>query len=134
MQVITEGFYNTLTIKSITSIKPYQNKDKTVFNITVSAQKVTMIEDLELGFKESTESLNVKFPCSSSEEVRQLSTFLVNCRTKNQSFNINTTLPTREAFISNWEGVSRINYKDYWDCVSLTTPVELYSKPVQSKI
>lgn len=131
-QVISRGFIQKFVIDEITAIKPYSNKEKTTMNVTINTRNVMMVADDELGFKESVESVNIRIPCDSMEEVKQLGEFLLKARSNKIPFFIETTLPRQDVeIVSIKDRQPFLSRGEDYECVSTYTAKDVYSQSLK---
>ena len=131
-QVVSRGFIPKVVVDEITAIKPYSNKEKTSFNVTINTRNVMMTPDEEMGFKETVESLNIRIGCDNMEELKQLSEYLLKCRSAKIPFFIETTMPDRDVdIVAIKDRQPFLKRGEDYNCVSMYSAKEIYSQDVK---
>lgn len=131
-QVVSRGFIPKVVVDEITAIKPYSNKEKTSFNVTINTRNVMMTPDEEMGFKETVESLNIRIGCDNMEELKQLSEYLLKCRSTKTPFFVETTMPDREVdIVAIKDRQPFLKRGEDYNCVSIYSAKEIYSQDVK---
>lgn len=131
-QVISRGFIPKVVVDEITAIKPYSNKEKTSFNVTINTRNVMMTPDEEMGFKETVESLNIRINCDNMEELKQLSEYLLKCRSTKTPFFIETTMPDRDVdIVAIKDRQPFLKRGEDYNCVSTYSAKEIYIQDVK---
>lgn len=131
-QVVSRGFIPKVVVDEITAIKPYSNKEKTSFNVTINTRNVMMTPDEEMGFKETVESLNIRISCDSLEELKQLSEYLLKCRSTKTPFFVETTMPDREVdIVAIKDRQPFLKRGEDYNCVSTYSAKEIYTQDVK---
>lgn len=136
-QVVQRGFIPKVVVDEITAIKPYTNKDEKnpIYHITFNTRNVMMVEDEVLGFKESVESLNIKIPCESIEDLKTLGEYLLKCRSLKTPFFIETTMPDREVEIVQFrDNAPYLKRGEDYNCTSTYSAKEVYSQDVKNAV
>lgn len=131
-QVVSRGFIPKVVVDEITAIKPYSNKEKTSFNVTINTRNVMMTPDEEMGFKETVESLNIRIGCDNMEELKQLSEYLLKCRSTKTPFFIETSMPDRDVeIVAIKDRQPFLKRGEDYNCVSMYSAKEIYSQDVK---
>jgi len=131
-QVVSRGFIPKVVVDEITAIKPYSNKEKTSFNVTINTRNVMMTPDEEMGFKETVESLNIRIGCGNMEELKQLSEYLLKCRSTKTPFFVETTMPDREVdIVAIKDRQPFLKRGEDYNCVSIYSAKEIYTQDVK---
>lgn len=134
-QVVSRGFIPKVVVDEITAIKPYSNKEKTSFNVTINTRNVMMTPDEEMGFKETVESLNIRISCDNMEELKQLSEYLLKCRSTKMPFFIETTMPDRDVdIVAIKDRQPFLKRGEDYNCVSMYSAKEIYSQDVKNAV
>lgn len=131
-QVVSRGFIPKVVVDEITAIKPYSNKEKTSFNVTINTRNVMMTPDEEMGFKETVESLNIRIGCDNMDELKQLSEYLLKCRSTKTPFFIETTMPDRDVdIVAIKDRQPFLKRGEDYNCVSIYSAKEIYNQDVK---
>ena len=131
-QVVSRGFIPKVVVDEITAIKPYSNKEKTSFNVTINTRNVMMTPDEEMGFKETVESLNIRIGCDNMEELKQLSEYLLKCRSTKTPFFIEISMPDRDVdIVAIKDRQPFLKRGEDYNCVSMYSAKEIYSQDVK---
>lgn len=131
-QVVSRGFIPKVVVDEITAIKPYSNKEKMSFNVTINTRNVMMTPDEEMGFKETVESLNIRIGCDNMEELKQLSEYLLKCRSTKTPFFVETTMPDREVdIVAIKDRQPFLKRGEDYNCVSIYSAKEIYNQDVK---
>ena len=134
-QVVSRGFILKFIVDEITAIKPYSNKEKTSFNVTINTRNVMMTPDEEMGFKETVESLNIRISCESMEELKRLSEYLLKCRSTKTPFFIETTIPDRDVdIVAIKDRQPFLKRGEDYNCVSIYSAKDIYSQDVKNAV
>lgn len=131
-QVVSRGFIPKVVVDEITAIKPYSNKEKTSFNVTINTRNVMMTPDEEMGFKETVESLNIRISCDNMEELKHLSEYLLKCRSTKTPFFVETTMPDRDVdIVAIKDRQPFLKRGEDYNCVSIYSAKEIYTQDVK---
>lgn len=131
-QVVSRGFIPKVVVDEITAIKPYSNKEKTSFNVTINTRNVMMTPDDEMGFKETVEALNIRINCDNMEELKQLSEYLLKCRSTKTPFFVETTMPDRDVdIVAIKDRQPFLKRGEDYNCVSTYSAKEIYTQDVK---
>ncbi|MFH0708743.1 MAG: hypothetical protein V2A75_00915 [Pseudomonadota bacterium] len=131
-QVVSRGFIPKVVVDEIIAIKPYSNKEKTSFNVTINTRNVMMTPDEEMGFKETVESLNIRINCDNMEELKQLSEYLLKCRSTKTPFFVETTMPDRDVdIVAIKDRQPFLKRGEDYNCVSIYSAKEIYNQDVK---
>lgn len=134
-QVVSRGFISKVVVDEITAIKPYSNKEKTSFNVTINTRNVMMTPDEDMGFKETVESLNIRINCDNMEELKQLSEYLLKCRSTKTPFFVETTMPDRDVeIVAIKDRQPFLKRGEDYNCVSIYSVKDIYSQDVKISV
>lgn len=134
-QVVSRGFIPKVVVDEITAIKPYSNKEKTSFNVTINTRNVMMTPDEEMGFKETVESLNIRINCDNMEELKQLSEYLLKCRSTKTPFFVETTMPDRDVdIVAIKDRQPFLKRGEDYNCVSTYSAKDIYTQDVKISV
>jgi hypothetical protein len=85
-----------------------------------------------MGFKETVESLNIRIGCDNMEELKQLSEYLLKCRSTKTPFFVETTMPDREVdIVAIKDRQPFLKRGEDYNCVSIYSAKEIYTQDVK---